>query len=218
MVQSSLRLWAAYTLTDIILSHLVYWHKSKFIVIIKSLHHRCLSNLFIAQPFYSCIKVFIIKVYCFHFSHSFVVCKLAKSTPIPSLPVLIANNPNKVVLRTILGTFLRCIIVGWWPSVRPLAAPTLSNDRVIIRVWSHQHQGTLPQRGGRGGTNITSKQKIDYCHSDKPQWHLTGWNNGTMTINIVDNEDWCGWMITTSYKKFANKMEWFDLGCMQLTF
>ena len=58
MVQSSLRLWAAYTLTDIILSHLVYWHKSKFIVIIKSVHQqqqrappRCLSELFIRKNF-----------------------------------------------------------------------------------------------------------------------------------------------------------------------
>ena len=62
MVQSSLRLWAAYTLTDIILSHLVYWHKSKFIVIIKSVHQqhhtssspasRCLSELFIRKTFF----------------------------------------------------------------------------------------------------------------------------------------------------------------------
>ena len=62
MVQSSLRLWAAYTLTDIILSHLVYWHKSKFIVIIKSVHQqhhtssppasRCLSELFIRKNFF----------------------------------------------------------------------------------------------------------------------------------------------------------------------
>ena len=67
MVQSSLRLWAAYTLTDIILSHLVYWHKSKFIVIIKSVHQqqhqappRCLSELFIR-------KNFLKNVYCPHF-------------------------------------------------------------------------------------------------------------------------------------------------------
>ena len=39
MVQSSLLLRAAYTLTNIILSHLVYWHKSKYIAIIKTLHH-----------------------------------------------------------------------------------------------------------------------------------------------------------------------------------
>ena len=136
MVQSSLLLRAAYTLTNIILSHLVYWHKSKFIVIIKNLHHRSLSNLFIAKPFYWCIKAFITNFYCFHFSHSFVVLKLAKSTPIPWLPVHIANPPNKVVLRTMPGTFLRCIIRGWWPSVRPLPAPTLAQ-------WQGYHQSLV---------------------------------------------------------------------------